>query len=52
MHQDEQTNDQAHAEWLAQVSAMDDMGDYFEREDAAQLQQNLAAGRLQARIGG
>lgn len=49
---DEQTNDQAHASWLAQVAAMDDTGDYFEREDAAQLQQNLAAGRLQARMGG
>ena len=52
MHQDEQTNDRAQAAWLEQVAAMDDTGDYFEREDAAQLQQNLAAGRLQARMGG
>ena len=51
MH-DEQTNDQAQAAWLEQVAAMDDMGDHFEQQDSAQLQQILAAGRLQARMGG
>ena len=50
--QDEQTNDRAQAAWLEQVAAMDDMGEHFEREDAALLQQNLAVGRLQARMGG
>lgn len=52
MHQDEKINDRAQAVWLEQVAAMDDMGEHSEREDAAQLQKNLAAGRLQARMGG
>ena len=50
MHQDEQTNDQAHAEWLAQVSAMDDMGDYAEELDAAQFHTAWVAGLVQARF--
>ena len=51
MHQDEQTNDQAHADWLAQVAAMDDMGDYAEELDAAQFDQAAQAGLVQARLG-
>lgn len=42
----------AEAKALEQHAAMDDMGDYFKRLDAAEQGARLAAGRLQARMGG
>ena len=44
--------ERAEAKALEQDLAMDDMGDYFERLDAAEQGARLAAGRLQARMGG
>lgn len=44
--------ERAEAKALEQHAAMDDMGDYFERLDAAEQGARLAAGRLQARMGG
>ena len=41
----------AEAKALEQHAAMDDMGDYFERLDAAEHHAAAAAGRLQARMG-
>lgn len=35
-----------------QAEGMDDMGDYLERLDGEQIEQRLAAGRVQAQIGG
>lgn len=44
--------ERAEAKALEQHAAMDDMGDYFERLDAAEHHAAAAAGRLQARMGG
>lgn len=44
--------ERAEAKALEQHAAMDDMGDYFERLDAAEQGARLEAGRLQAWMGG
>lgn len=44
--------ERAEAKALEQQAAMDDMGDYFERLDAAEQGARFAVGRLQARMGG
>lgn len=39
-------------EHYMQAAGMDDMGEHFEHLDAAEQEARLAAGRLQARMGG